>query len=210
MTTTKIFPNPAFGALRALVLSELDRVKFRHHGIGVLQGYVRENAEPEVRIHIWSPRLLKPGMAESGDVHDHRFDMISHVLSGAVEHEEWMEMPDPAGDHAMMSLTHARAAADNQYHGPTTALEGRYVVVKQLHTIGQGYSYSFPAKQFHRSPIRGGDERITITCVEKHGQTDAPARLLYPADREPVMAFGHTPDQKVIDEIVAMARWRLA
>lgn len=74
--------------MRALVLKAIPFTIFRHHGIGVLQGYLAENAEPEVRIHIWSRRLLKPGMDVSGDVHDHRFDMVSHVLCGSIEHEE--------------------------------------------------------------------------------------------------------------------------
>jgi hypothetical protein len=211
MAYTSIFTNPAYLSMRALVLSVIDRIEFRHHGIGVLQGYVRENSDPEIRIHIWSPKLLKPGMDTSGDCHDHRFDMVSHVLVGTVIHESWIPTESEHGDHAMMALTHARAAADTAYHGPTTPLPGRFKVDRQEFVIGAGKSYSFPAKKFHRSPLHspyviGVPSELAVTCVEKHNQQDAPARLLYPIAHEPVMAFGHTPDPEVIKSVLSEAK----
>lgn len=204
---TKIYENPAFRSMRALVVECLDRIDFRHHGIGVLQGYVVENTEPEVRVHIWSRNLLKPGMDVSGDVHDHRFDMVSHVLYGTVLHEELIEREDPNGDHTMMALTHARAAAETNYHGPTTTLAGRYSIERKLHKIHAGLSYSFPAQKFHHSPHSGAD--VAVTVVEKWQQREAQARLLYPVDYEPVMAFGHTPDPELIRSVIATAKERL-
>lgn len=208
---TKIYKNFAYSSMRAMVLPLLDRVEWRHHGIGVLQGYVREDVQPEVRIHVWSKRLLKPGMDASGDIHDHRFDMISHVLLGTVLHESLIATEDPNGDHEMMSLTHARAAADTDYHGPTTPLTGRYSVDRQLFEIHEGCSYTFPAKKFHRSPfpLNGGPNDVVVTCIEKHNQQDAPARLLYPVANQPVMAFGHKPDAGVVQEILEIAKDRL-
>lgn len=209
---TRIYENPAHFAMRALVLSVLDRIEFRHHGIGVLQGYIAENCEPEIRVHIWSRKLLKPGMDLSGDVHDHRFDMVSHVLSGSILHEELIETEDPAGDHTMMALTHARAAADTDYHGPTIQLGGRYSVERKRHRINEGWSYRFPALKFHHSPFPGDPEdidEVAVTVIEKWQQREAQARLLYPIDREPVMAFGHTPDPEIIRSVISVARERL-
>lgn len=206
---TIIFENPAVHAMRALVLPLLGKIEFRHHGIGVLQGYVRENMEPEVRIHLWCRRLLKPGMDLSGDIHDHRFDMVSHVLAGSVLHEELIETPDPADTYAMMALTHARAAADTGYHGPTTPLGGRYAVERKLYRITEGWSYRFPAQKFHHSPFPEDLEDfnlVTVTCVEKWRQVDSQARLLYPADKEPVMAFGHVPDPEVALSVIETAK----
>lgn len=209
-TMTMIYPNPALHAMRELVLSVIDRVEFRHHGIGVLQGYVREHCDPEIRIHVWSRKLLKPGMDLSGDVHDHRFDMLSHVLHGSIEHEEFQWFYDGNGSWRMMELTHARAAADTDYHGPTTPLTGRVTIQRQRHTIDEGRSYRFPAQTFHRSPLdRMRLDDVAVTCVEKHRQQDAKARLLYPADREPVMAFGHKPDLVAIQSVLAAAKDRL-
>lgn len=204
---TKIYENPAFRSMQALVVASIDRIDFRHHGIGVLQGYVVENSEPEVRVHIWSKKLLKPGMDVSGDVHDHRFDMVSHVLYGSILHEELIASADPDGDHTMMALTHARAAAETNYHGPTTPLGGRYSVERKLHTIYAGFSYSFPAQRFHHSPHSGDD--VAVTVVEKWQQREDPARLLYPVSHEPVMAFGHTPEPELIRSVIATAKERL-
>jgi len=206
---TKIFLNPAVSAMRGIVLASLDRIEFRHHGIGVLQGYVKEHAEPEIRIHIWSRRLLKPGMDVSGDVHDHRFDMVSHVLAGRVLHEELNETPDPNGDHVMLALTHARAAANTDYHGPTAPIVGRYSVRREFYMIEEGQSYSFPAGKFHHSPLPKNDD-VAVTVVEKHRQReDVKARLLYPVAHAPVMAFGHRPDPALVAAVVSAAKDRL-
>jgi hypothetical protein len=208
---TTIFQNPAIRSMRALVLSMIDRLEWRHHGIGVLQGYVREHSEPEIRVHVWSRKLLKSGMDLSGDVHDHRFDMVSHVLCGFVRHEELVETPDPEGDHTMMALTHARAAADTNYHGPTTPLGGRFSVERRMYLIREGWSYTFPAQKFHHSPLpdESPAPEVAVTCVEKHRQQDAPARLLYPINRDPVMAFGHTPNTETIKSVLSFAKARL-
>ncbi len=207
---TTTFRNSSLISMRALTLAMIDRIEFRHHGIGVLQGYVCENVEPEVRIHIWSRKLLKPGMDLSGDVHDHRFEMVSHVLYGDVEHEEFIEQESSLGNYAMMALTHARAAADTNYHGPTTVLSGRFLVQRRRHTIPAGWSYRFPAQVFHRSPLDRIKDDVTVTCIEKHRQREAPARLLYPIECKPVMAFGHTPDPALVKTIISQAKEKLS
>ena len=205
---TTIYKNAAVESMRALCLMVLDTVEWRHHGIGVLQGYVREECEPEIRLHIWSKKLLKPGMDVSGDAHDHRFDMVSHVLCGSVEHEELTPTPDSHGDHRMMALTHARAAADTNYHGPTRDLDGCFSVERRLMTIHSGMSYTFPALHFHRSPLTEDD--VAVTVIEKHRQQDVPARLLYPTAHPPVMAFGQEIDKELVRLVIGSARRRLA
>jgi hypothetical protein len=194
--------------MRAMALSLFPSMSWRHHGIGCLQGYVVEHVEPEVRIHVWSRRLLKPGMDESGDVHDHRFDLVSHVLCGTVGHEELIPEADPAGEWGLLQLTHARAAKENAYHGPTAPLEGRFSVRRVPLVIPTGHSYHFPAGRFHRSPLLG--DNVAVTVVEKHRQNDTPARILYPLATPPVMAFGHEMDWSVIGPVLYAAKGALA
>ena len=204
-TLTQIGRNAAAPAMRAMVLHAMDAMKWRHHGIGVLQGYLAEGTAPEVRVHVWSRRLLKPGMDVSGDAHDHRFDMVSHVLCGAVVHEELTPIEALHGDHRMLALTHARAAADNNFHGPTEELPGTYRVRRNLLVIEAGYSYTFPALHFHRSPLFGND--VAVTVVEKHRQQEnVRARILYPAAHPPVMAFGHDMDSGLVASVLAHAK----
>lgn len=203
MENTIIERNPGIPAMREMALALFPRMNWRHHGIGVLQGYVVENVNPEVRLHVWAPELLKPGMDVSGDIHDHRFDMISHVLVGYVGHEEIYERPDDFGDWKMYALTHARAAEDTAYHGPTTPVPGHFTLSKKFCAVPHGYTYHFPKGKFHRSPLTG---EVTVTCVEKHNQSDSPARVLHPVAVPPVMAFGHEMDPEVVERVLRRAR----
>lgn len=206
MQMTSVEVNRCTPAMRAMALALFSSLKWRHHGIGVLQGYVVEDCEPEVRLHVWAPSLLKPGMDVSGDIHDHRFDLVSHVLCGQVGHEEITPQEDDDGEWAMLKLTHARAAKENAYHGPTEALPGRFSVRRSSFVIDQGHTYRFPAARFHRSPILPG---VAVTCVEKHRQSSASARILHPVATPPVMAFGHEMDWKVVGPVLQEARARI-
>lgn len=164
MKLTTVDKNRGHEAMRALALALFPSMQWRHHGIGVLQGYVCENVEPEVRLHVWAPELVKPGMDESGDIHDHRFDMVSHVLVGTVGHEEIFPHEDADGAWAMLKLTHARAAKETAFHGPTETLIGRFNASRTSMVIPAGQSYRFPRGKFHRSPVLPG---VAVTCVEK-------------------------------------------
>jgi hypothetical protein len=203
MQLTTITKNPSNEAMKAMALALFPSMAWRHHGIGVLQGYVIEDAAVEVRLHVWARELLKPGMDVSGDIHDHRFDMVSHVIVGDVGHEEIHPEASGDGPWRMLSLTHARAAKDTGYHGPTTELDGHYNARRVVHLINAGHSYRFPRGRFHRSPILSG---VAVTVVEKHNQSDEPARILYPVHTPPVMAFGHDMDWAVIGPVLQCAR----
>lgn len=204
---TNIFQNEAAPAMRALALQCIDTLEWRHHGIGVLQGYLCEGEDPEVRVHVWSRRLLKPGMDISGDAHNHRFHMVSHVLVGSVAHEQLMPIEAPDGDHRMLALTHARAASDSKFHGPTEELPGAFLVRRSMLHIDAGYSYTFPALYFHRSPLIGCAGDVAVTVVEKHQQReDVRARILYPASHPPVMAFGHDLDNDLVASVLMQAK----
>ena len=194
--------DKSYAELRALVKLSLRQLQWRHHGIGVLQGYVSQGADPEVRVHIWSPELVKPGMTESGDVHNHRFDMVSHVLLGTVGHEEWEPIYCDDGEYTTMKLTHARAASDTKYHGPTTPTGRRLRVRRYMTTIPEGNFYTFPAGLFHRSPVICP---MAVTCVKKRNQGSWSAEILHPIEIPPVMAFGHDVDKSMVERIVSAA-----
>jgi hypothetical protein len=207
MQMTTVEKTRSTAAMRAMALALFPSLSWRHHGIGCLQGYVVEDVEPEVRLHIWAPELLKDGMDVSGDIHDHRFDLVSHVLCGSVGHEEIIPEDADDGEWSMLSLTHARAAKETGYHGPTRPLSGRYHVRRNSFVFAEGYSYHFPAGRFHRSTIVGG---VAVTCVEKHRQSAASARILHPLAAAPVMAFGHEMNWSVIGPVIQIAREALS
>jgi len=199
MRETTVRRNPAHASLVALARAIMPTMKWRHHGIGALQGYVHEGDDPEIRIHIWSKDLVKAGIHENGDAHNHRFDMTSHVLIGQIVHEEFDIEPSSTGEYTTMEVTHARKASGNNFHGPTSGTAKRYTVRRHMGSICAGNFYTFPAGLFHRNIVSG---EITITCVEKHNQReDIRAEVMHKFGSEPVMAFGHEIDKNLISRV---------
>lgn len=187
---------------RALEALRSGKLEWRHHGIGVLQAYLEEGEGVEHRLHIWSRSLLKPGIDASGDVHDHRFDMVSHVLFGKIVNEEWHLTADPEGTLTTMTLVNARAAgAAHNFHAPMQPTHERYVCEPRFAWVPAGFLYRFPKKHFHRSP----HDRFAITWVEKHNQVNEPARIVHPIDIPAVAAFGHEPDRVHIEALEDLA-----
>lgn len=179
------------------------KLKWRHHGIGVLQAYVLENEPVEHRLHIWSKSLIKDGITGAGDAHDHRFDMVSHVLFGTIMHEEWFLTESKAGTWTTMDLIHAREAGlENNFHGPMTPTGIRYKRNISNLQVSAGQLYTFPKGQFHRTLIDG----FTITWVEKHAQDDhLHARIAHPIDILATPAFGHEMDPEQVKFLVNLA-----
>ncbi len=176
-------------ALRALVAQVLarDDLAWRHHGIGVLQAYIRENVEPEVRIHVWHPDLVRPGIRESGAVHDHRFNLRSTVVVGEIR-ETLFHTHDRATrlDWQPWHVQNARAAGAERAFDADCHPLGDPVGVKKEHRVHHaGSTYQLDRHVFHETVV----EELTITvCTmfRKEGQ----ARLLVPVGKEPVHAFG--------------------
>lgn len=206
----------------AVLAALLPHLKWRHHGIGVLQAYVREHDEPEVRVHVWDPRLMREGIRDCGDAHDHRFDLESTVLVGEI-HETVYGMPTTphvfySGDlrtgemsqgqarsralaFDIWRVENARSAADRNFDGECVLeIDGKpFSLIHRTHPAGT--SYTLPRGVFHRTEI----EQLTVTlCTmrEKRGQ----ARILVPAGREPVHAFGGEPAPAALQtEIIEQA-----
>jgi hypothetical protein len=76
----------------------------------MLQAYVLEGGQQEVRVHVWHPALKLPGIDEAGLGHDHRFDMTSCVLIGQLTHVEILTSADPAGGWKVYEVVNARKA----------------------------------------------------------------------------------------------------
>jgi len=180
-----------YDAARALVAKLIPHLKWRRHGIGVLQGYVSEGGEVETRVHVWSPRLMLAGIQESGNVHNHRFAMRSLVLAGWLQHTEYQLVP--GDEFTLYDFVHARlhteaTRADMRPLAETekaqSSLTGARLVETTLHA---GDRYTFERWAFHSSlPLTD----VVVTLVEKYDQVEERARVLAPAGRPPVPAFG--------------------
>ncbi len=181
---------------RALVAYALPTLKWRHHAIGALQGYIAEDREPEVRVHIWHPDLVRvSNELDAGRPHDHRFDMRSTVLAGSIGHEELNVSHHPHGNLVEYVVQHARKGP-----APLSPTGLVYRARRITRTIQAGYCYEFPARKFHRSFV----PEPAVTLVTKLAQTSEPARVLFPKGADPVFGV-HPFDPKEAERYVAIA-----
>lgn len=51
--STQLFSFSGIRELRAAVAHAITGIAFRRHGLGLIQGYLREGTDHEVRVHIW-------------------------------------------------------------------------------------------------------------------------------------------------------------
>lgn len=177
-------------------------LSWRHFGAGALQAYIREGEQRELRVHLWHPELVKPGITESGLCHDHRFDMRSNVIVGAIRQTEFFIESAPDGDWETYTVLHARAAMEKggSFHqGPVKTGE-RFHREDETVIVRAGYGYFFEKFAFHETEALG----LTITLVEKLGQEPIDARILAPYNVPIVHAFSNTKDPSECKVILAL------
>lgn len=173
--------------LRAALVAQWPALSWRHHGIGALQAYVREHTDPEIRVHIWSPKLVRPGIVGHGNAHDHRFDLTSYVLAGVLLDTQHRIIPDINGDWSVSTVEHARSAGpERNYDGKHSAPVFHCYMQATTALIRAGLSYCILRGDFH-STEPAADLTVTVCAMSrKRGM----ARILVPRGEEPVHAFG--------------------
>ncbi len=173
-----------------LLVAQWRHLDWRHAGFGALQAYIAEETTDhpdELRVHVWHPSLVRPGIAESGLCHDHRFDMRSVVLAGRVCQVEVDAVRDAGGDWQTSRVVHAREAMarSGSFHMAPEPTGERYHRSLQRFWIATGTGYRFPRYAFHETHV----EAPTVTLVRKSNQSDARARILHPHGAPVVNAF---------------------
>lgn len=205
---TKLFHASAaeLRTYAAMLTALWPQLSWRHAGFGALQAYIREGDESELRVHVWHPALVKPGIADSGLCHDHRFDMRSTVLVGEIVNRECRLIEAADGDWETWTVLHARAAKEKTgetFHQDPEQTGIRYLREVTDYRVSAGSGYTFAKRAFHESHV----ERLTITLVEKLNQEAFDARILAPHGRDIVHAFS-TPlpsDGDVVSAVLADA-----
>lgn len=181
--------------LCGLVAKLIPTLDWRHSGLGMLQAYVHEGTDREMRVHLWHSSLRRKGIEESGLFHDHRFDLYSQVLVGQLRQAEHELTADLAGGWQLHEVLHARAAADGRaaarikgapFHSPPTPLPQRYRIETKDTVVVAGQAYSFPKREFHGTYP---ETDLVVTLVTKSNQEDFQARILAPHGKPIVHAF---------------------
>lgn len=183
--------------LRATLVASWEGLRWRHHGVGALQAYLREHRDPEIRVHIWSPKLVRPGIIGHGNAHDHRFDLTSYVLVGGLRDTRYSVTADINGDWSVCSVENARSAgAAKNFDGEHGAPMFHGFVELDVREFGAGSSYWIPRGDFHSTETTAP---LTVTVCAMSRKKGL-ARLLVPRGEEPVHAFGEeflTPSELV-------------
>lgn len=185
---------------------------WRHHHLGLLQGYLDENT----RVHVWHPDLVDPDL--SGDplrgVHDHRYDIRSEILYGVVEDVSYEVWPlahirhtkglevlgpvEPLGEPQetnLFSIVNAKKQkAENKASDNVAEERGRVWVRetgrRRYHT---GDTYAIPRRAFHTSiPVC-----LAVTLIVRSNYDDFPARVLGHVAKSG-MTFGLTDERELI------------
>lgn len=195
-TDTSILPRGTVQQLAALVLPQLPHLTFRHHGIGLLKATLREG-EPSVRLHLWHPDLIVPGIRHTGNIHSHRFDMRSTVLVGAMKHTECRLTPHAEGDYELYEAPDKDVVTDSEL----VRLEGRFNVRRGEYVLPAGTAYEFPCGHYHGSEVTA----LCVTLITRSGEIPERPRILAPYDSPPVSAYNGVGAAEVIARVIGEA-----
>jgi hypothetical protein len=165
---------------RIQVLDAIDSLEWRHHGAGMIQAYIN----PTLRVHVWHPSLMLPGMVDSGAIHDHRFDLESTLLVGNMVNREYAltRRPENGFDYSVFEV---ECSGSKKTDDPVKVEDGRGAIVSDVF-VAEGMRYAYPKRELHMSvPLK----KIVVTLVTKMNQEDVKARLLAPRGTRPVHAW---------------------
>jgi hypothetical protein len=191
-TFPDLIPCRVFADLRSTVAAAMPYLRWRYNGLGVLQAYLEEGDSEELRVHVWHPSLEKPGIRDSGKIHDHRFDLRSTVLLGSIGHVEYRLTPHPNGDWETHDVVNARKAMADEtvykaglFDGQVDA-RGEFFLAKTTpFTFRERDVYLYPQGCFHESYVQD----LCVTLVRKMNQQERKARILSPRGHAVTHAF---------------------
>jgi hypothetical protein len=157
--------------------------KPRFHGNGFTQLYLT----PQHRLHVWDERL-QPLFEHNATIHDHIFDMRSHVLMGEVVHRVYEEGTF-RGDYQAFDRYRVDKEED------TLKLDREHVCYLKSGTYRMvgGSSYSFPVRHMHDTEVYG--RAVTLMKKEQVWPNMEPW-ILCPVGEKPKDAFALDPMHK--------------
>lgn len=183
-------------------------LKWRHHGLGMLQAEFSE----ELRMHIWHPKLVSPGMAWPRCVHDHRFDITSAVVVGEI-----IDVPCTIRTYAdimargtwaiaegweqvcIYEIEHAKnqdRMVDQKWCSTATSarlLDRGRVSSGDQQRVQAGAAYAIERRQFHTTRV----EALAITVVHRSNFDSRLARVLCAPDKDVTAISGIVRDESI-------------
>lgn len=168
----------------------------RFHGNGFVQLYIA----PRRRLHIWTPEL-PPIRGHNAQVHDHRFDMYSHILHGKLRHTVFDVTSYSNGEYEILTVEGA-SKQEAKLRRSLNKFERR---LRHHYIFAAGSTYTFKQHIFHESSADG----FTVTKVAKSSEDSGRwASILVPIGTpNPTHAFApeHQPPQEQLWSIIEQA-----
>lgn len=139
-----------------------------HAGVGMIQLYLTDT----IRLHVFHPSL--PAKLEAfGNRHNHRFDLLSTVLLGAIVDVQLSPRYHPPGKFRLYEVTPAHLYTGKEV--PVLADASNYILeMTGIRKVTEGHFYSMAAGEFHETRAEG----LTVTLMEKSNQVDTHARII--------------------------------
>jgi hypothetical protein len=142
-----------------------------------------------LRLHIWPEGHAEPAPARDWAVHDHAWDLRSHVLAGSIEHRTYRLRPDRSGGHRLYRVERASygpGSSDLRALGEPLACGG-----VSSAEVAAGSGYRVPPGELHRShPATTG---LTATLVATEPARGRRSRVVGPVDGPPRVRFERRP-----------------
>lgn len=161
-------------------------LKWRHHGLGMLQAELSD----ELRIHVWHPMLvaIPSGLRQ---VHDHRFTITSYVAWGTIIDIPYsvitkgddIDIGRDAIATELHEIIHAKEQEKILSKGCSTAtltksLGPAWVEAMPSKRYTNGDVYTIKRRDFHTTKVMG----LAITLIHRSDFDDRLARILGEAD----------------------------
>lgn len=148
------------------------------HPTGFLVLTLLRSESGALRLHLWPERAREHG-TPCWPVHDHVWDLRSHVLCGAVESHRYEVVDDPRGDSVLYAVRYGEGRSSHMHRS-----DRRVSVWPEVpRRIEAGERYEVPAGQFHASMVSAGELAATLAITRTTarawpwvvGTVDAPA-----------------------------------
>lgn len=178
----------------------------RFHGNGIVQLYLQQERAasgctetaldtflPARRLHVWHP-ALRPTVTNS-NIHDHRFDLWSRVLLGALRHTSYdVELKVEGETHALYEVVPAHVCKGDPY---SLLPYGAKLTRREENVMAAGTEYFFAKRCFHRSDVEL--DALVMSVIEKGPDDKRFARVATVLGQEPDHAFkGDKPNEGVL------------
>ena len=166
----------------------------RLHGNGFLQMDVC----PNWRLHIFHPDLIQFGQKTRTPIHDHVFDMTSHVLYGKLNHLHYKMLYPEISSHGEFNVFSVKYDGNRTQESTLKLHFVDPVIFKLLaeYEMSEGSIYKFKAGEWHESSSKD----LTITLIHKSEAKVNLARVACPIGSFPDNDFKRNSIPKYVTD----------